>query len=113
MRGWFRVRERAPRGIDATALVNFERRIDAFLLKLVLVMHLTSGLPAHGPELMSLKYGNTAMSMRNCVFILGRLVTVTEWNALSAARRIIASFLPNAMARLYVAYVAEALPYRC
>ena len=81
----------------------------------MLLIHFTSGLPARGPELTSLKHSNTAFSMRNVFVISGKLVTVTEWNktlAVTRSPKVIARFIPEEVARLYIAYIADVLPFQ-
>ena len=53
---------------------------DQFLSTLLLLIHITSGQPARGPELLSIKVCNTESTIRNIHISHGRLCTLTQYN---------------------------------
>jgi hypothetical protein len=46
-------------GIDRQAVERYMDRVFAFREKLAILMHITSGQPVRGPELLSVRHSNT------------------------------------------------------
>ena len=80
---------------------------------LVLVMF-TAGMPMRGTEITSLKVSNSWNSLRNFFILNNNIVILAEYNKTQAVTErplVVARFLPLAVSQLYIAYVADALPF--
>jgi len=85
-----------------------------FLELLMLAMHLTGGQPARGPELGSIKFRNSAFSLRNFFVISGKAFYVTEYHKARASTQysyFVVRYLPRCLAELLVIYIAYIRPF--
>ena len=84
-------------------------RVDQFLSRLLLLIHLTSGQPARGTELLSLRYQNTVLGHIRGVFIdNGMVSTVTAYHkgySITGSTKIIHRYLPKEVGELLVYYL--------
>jgi hypothetical protein len=85
-----------------------------FLRLLMLLMYLTGGQPARGPELGSVKFRNSILSMRNLFFIGGKLFYTTEYTKSRAANNhsyFVVRYLPPEVAQLVLLYITYIRPF--
>ena len=96
----------------ATAYID---QVDRFLERLALLIHLTSGQPARGSELLSLRYQNTVLGYVRGVFIDDGLVsTVTTYHkgySITGTTKIIHRYLPSEVGELLVYYLWIIRPF--
>jgi hypothetical protein len=94
---------------------QYLKQVDAFLERLLLVVHIVSGQPARGTELLSLQLCNTRQGLRRSVFIENGLVSfVTVYHkgySISGSTKIIHRYLPKEVSELLVYYVWLVLPF--
>jgi hypothetical protein len=80
--------------------------VDAFLERLLLLIHITAGQPARGSEILSLRSVNTVNGYHRNVFIEGRIVSTvtTYYKGYSTTRntKIIYRYLPKEVGELLV-----------
>ena len=90
-------------------------RVDAFLERLLLLVHLTSGQPARATELVGLRYKNTISSHLRDVFVEDGLVTmVTAYHkgySITGSTKIIHRYLPREVGELMVYYLWLIRPF--
>jgi hypothetical protein len=55
------IKPRTQLGIDRQAVKRYMDRVVAFREKLAILMHITSGQPARGPELLSIRHSNVSL----------------------------------------------------
>jgi hypothetical protein len=88
---------------------------DAFLERLLLLIHITGGQPARGTELLSLQPYNTQHGLWRSIFIENGLVSfVTSYYkgySVSGSTRIIHRYLPKDVSRLLVYYLCLVQPF--
>lgn len=106
----------APQVLWKTARVQqYMQDVDAFLERLLLLVHLTSGQPARGTELLSLRYINTIYGQHRNIFIdSGMVSTVTTYHkgySVSGSIKIIHRYLPSQVGELMVYYLWLVLPF--
>ena len=96
----------------ATAYID---QVDRFLERLALLIHLTSGQPARGSELLSLRYQNTVLGYVRGVFIDDGLVsTVTTYHkgySITGTTKIIHRYLPSEVGELLIYYLWIIRPF--
>lgn len=96
---------------------NYLTRVDAFLERLLLLMHITSGQPARGTEIVTLRVQNTILGHHRNVFIEDGLVSiVTSYHkgyAITGSTKIIHRYLPKEVSELFVYYMWLVRPFRC
>jgi hypothetical protein len=61
-------------------LLGYLRRCDRFVQYMFSAIHTTSGMPARGMELRSIRWANTLATPRNVVFFQGRLTLIFPYN---------------------------------
>ena len=87
-----------------------------FVRLLMILVHWSAGEPARGTELVGLKYVNSGDSRRNFYIIHERVVMVTaeggKTEGMADVPKVIARYLPIAVGKLYIAYVADVFPFR-
>lgn len=90
-------------------------RVDAFLERLLLLVHLTAGQPARGTELVGLRYKNTISSHLRDVFIEeGAVTMVTAYHkgySITGSTKIIHRYLPREVGELMVYYLWLIRPF--
>src|SRR5579871_5674300 len=97
---------------DATH--QYLQKVESMLEIILALIHLTSGQPARGTELTSLRYVNTLQSTRNIFISDGYIMTVTEYHKsqnMMDEPKVIPRFLPHAVGVLLVIYLSEILPF--
>lgn len=88
-------------------------RTQRFLQDLMLLMHLTGGQPARGPELTTIKSQNSTTSARNIFLLHGQMMFVIEYHK---ARRTtnhafyVVRYLPDAVGKMLFQYLVYVLP---
>lgn len=86
-------------------------RVEGFLEHLLVLVHLTGGLPARAPELISLRHCNDE-EPRNVMVHDGQVMLLTGYHKMQYASgsRLVCRFLPAAVGDLLVTYLAAVLP---
>src|SRR5947207_15044583 len=82
----------------------------------MLAMHLAGGQPARGPELGSVKFRNSSLSLRNFFVIGGNAFYVTEYHKARAATPysyFVVRYLPPRLSELLILYIAYIRPFSC
>lgn len=89
--------------------------VDLFLERLLLLVHITSGQPARGTELLTLRHMNTLNGHHRSIFIENGLVgTVTSYHKgynVTGTLKIIHRYLPKEVSELLVYYLWLVLPF--
>jgi hypothetical protein len=95
---------------------RYFRDVDLFLERLLLLVHVTSGQPARGTELLTLRHTNTSSGHHRSIFIENGLVgTVTSYHKgynITNTLKIIHRYLPKEVSELLVYYLWLVLPFR-
>jgi hypothetical protein len=99
-------------GVDRRAVERYMNRVDRvveFREKLAVLIHVSGGQPARGPELLSVRHSNTMQGGHRNVFIEdGMVVFVTRYHKgynLSGDVKIIHRYLPRKVGELVVWYM--------
>jgi hypothetical protein len=91
-------------------------RVIAFLEKLIVLMHITGGQPARGPEIISVRHSNTVKGGHRNIFIEGGMVEFATryYNGynVSGDVKIIHRYLPREVGKLLVYYMWLVLPFQ-
>ncbi|MCJ1360602.1 MAG: hypothetical protein MMC33_010610 [Icmadophila ericetorum] len=99
-----------------SAAKGYIHEIDAFLERLLLLVHITSGQPARGTEILSLQHMNTLIGQHRSIFVEGGLVgTVTAYHkgySVAGSTNIIHRYLPKEVGELVLYYLWLILPFR-
>jgi len=85
-----------------------------FLQKLMVLMHITGGQPARGPELGSIKVSNSVYSARNIYIINGRVCFLTMYDKARKRRgntEYIVRCLPDAVGQTLAQYLIRVRPF--
>jgi hypothetical protein len=97
-------------------VTQYLQRVDGFLQRLLLLVHITSSQPARATELLGLRHRNTLQGRHRNIFIEHGLVsTVTMYHkgySISNTTKIIHRYLPKAVSELVVYYLWLILPFR-
>ena len=106
-----------PKSLKATwvqrAVDQYTDRVTRFLTQLLLLIHLTSGQPARGTEILSLRHTNTTQH-RNIFVEDGLVSTVTTYHKgynVTNSTKIIHRYLPKEVGELVVYYLWLILPF--
>jgi superfamily II DNA helicase RecQ len=103
-------------GIDREAVERYMGRIVEFREKLAVLMHITGGQPARGPEILSVRHSNTIKGGHRNIFIEdGMVVFVTRYHKgynVSGDVKIIHRYLPREVGELVVWYLWLVLPFQ-
>ena len=95
------------------AIKHYQKQVDAFLVGLLLLVHITSGQPARGTEIIGLRHTNTTHH-RN-IFIEDGLVSIVTSNhkgyTYTGTTKIIHRYLPHEVGELLVYYVWLIRPF--
>ena len=90
-------------------------KLDGFLERLLLLVHVTSGQPARGTEILSLQYSNTPQGHHRSIFIEDGLIsTVTSYHKgynITGSAKVIHRYLPREVSELLVYYLWLVLPF--
>lgn len=96
-------------GVNRQGIELYMARVAEFREKLLVLMHITSGQPARGPEILSIQHSNTVRGGHRNVFIEnGMVVFVTRYHkgySLSGDVKIIHRYLPQEVGELLVRYL--------
>ena len=91
------------------------RKADTFLKRLLLLVHVTSGQPARGTELLSLRFQNTVLGHTRSVFMDdGAVSTVTAYHkgySITGSTKIIHRYVPKEVGELLVYYLWLVRPF--
>lgn len=92
-----------------SAVRAYKAKVEAFLERLLLLMHLTSGQPARGTEILSIRYTNSFHGHHRGVFVeSGIISTVTSYHkgyTITGSTKIIHRYLPKEVGELVVYYL--------
>jgi hypothetical protein len=103
-------------GVDRQAVERYMDRVVEFREKLAVLMHISGGQPARGPELLSVRHSNTVQGGHRNVFIEdGMVVFVMRYHKgynLSGDVKIIHRYLPRQVGELVVRYMWLVLPFQ-
>jgi hypothetical protein len=86
----------------------------AFLLKLMVAMHIIGGQPARSPEIGSIKVKNSVTSSRNIFVINGRVAVVTTYDKARKRRgktEYVFRCFPDQLSQVIVQYLVYVLPF--
>jgi hypothetical protein len=90
-------------------------QVDAFLERLLLLIHMTSGQPARGTELLTLSHSNGPLGRHRNIFIeQGLIGTVTSYHkgySTTRSTKIIHRYLPAPVGEILVYYLWLVLPF--
>jgi hypothetical protein len=85
------------------------QQVDAFLYRLLLLVHITRGQPGRGTELLNLQYYNTTHGLQRNVFVENGLVSfVTFYHkgySIQGSTKLIHRYLPKEISELVVYYL--------
>ncbi|KAF9729919.1 DNA helicase [Paraphaeosphaeria minitans] len=99
----------------AGAAKKYISKIDSFLERLLLLIHITAGQPARGTEILRLRHCNTVNGHHRSIFIEDGLVsTVTAYHKgynIGGSTKIIHRYLPREVGELVVYYLWFILPF--
>jgi hypothetical protein len=116
--GFLEVRtvDQKPQAIPhAEKIKQYLARVEAFLRRLLLLVHITGGQPARATELLSLRHSNTSGGLRGIFLERGLVGTVTTYHkgyATTKTTKVIHRYLPAAVSKLVVYYLWLVLPFR-
>jgi RecQ family ATP-dependent DNA helicase len=103
-------------GINTQEVERYMDRVVEFREKLIVLMHITAGQPARGPEIMSIRHSNTVKGGHRNIFIEdGMVVFVTRYHkgySVSGDVKIIHRYLPREVGELLVYYMWLVLPFQ-
>jgi hypothetical protein len=103
-------------GVDRQAVERYMDRVVEFREKLAVLMHISGGQPARGPEILSVRHSNTVQGGHRNVFIEdGMVVFVTRYHKgynVSGDVKIIHRYLPRKVGELVVWYLWLVLPFQ-
>jgi len=88
--------------------------VTAFQETLLLLVYLTGGQPPRRKELTTLQWANSWSRMRNIFVVDGTVAVITEYNkseVRSGRPKVVVRYLPRAVGRMVVAFVAEVVPF--
>ena len=109
------VRPGSTSGIDRGRVGDWMRRVATFRGKLLVLMHMTGGQPARGPEILSVRHRNTVQGGHRNLFIEdGMVVFVTRYHKgfeVQGDVKIIHRYLPREVGELVVWDLWLVLPF--
>lgn len=109
------VRPGSTNGIDRGRVGDWMRQVAAFRGKLLVLMHMTGGQPARGPEILSVRHRNTVQGGHRNLFVEdGMVVFVTRYHKgfeVKGDVKIIHRYLPREVGELVVWYLWLVLPF--
>ena len=104
------------RGWHERSVKHYMQAIATFKESLVVLVHLTSGQPARGPELLSIRYCNTAAGGTRNIFIeQGQVALVTAYHKgyqVDNSIKIIHRYLPREVSELLIWYLWLVQPFQ-
>ena len=100
---------------NQSAVKAYKAQVDTFLETLLLLVHMTSGQPARGTELLSLRYTNTVNGHHRNIFVdNGMVSTVTTYHKgynITGSTKIIHRYLPKEVGELLIYYLWIIRPF--
>jgi hypothetical protein len=99
---------------DSKKVLEYLNKKKRFLELLMLAVHLTGGQPARGPEIGSIKFRNSSLTLRNIFVIRGNTYFVIEYHKARAVTNhsyFIVRCLPPGLAELLIVYLAYIRPF--
>ena len=99
---------------DPGKVNDYEKLVGLFLEQLIVLGHMTPGLPGRAREVTSMKLRNTWHTMRNVYIQGGDLMLLTEYvktQNMTGNPMVIARFLPASVAQLFIAFIADVQPF--
>ncbi|KAM0716822.1 hypothetical protein Q7P37_007625 [Cladosporium fusiforme] len=97
------------------AALAYQKKVESFLERLLLLAHLTSGQPARGTELLSIRYKNTIHGQHRNLFIdHGMVSTVTSYHkgySVTGSTKIIHRYLPKEVGEMFIYHIWVVLPF--
>ncbi len=103
-------------GVNRPGVEAYMSRVVEFREKLIVLMHMASGQPGRGPEVLSVRHSNTVKGGHRNIFIEdGMVVFVTRYHkgyAVSGDVKIIHRYLPREVGELLVWYLWLVLPFQ-
>jgi hypothetical protein len=100
---------------EKKAVQAYFEKVDNFLERLLLLIHMTGGQPPRGTELMGLQHSNTAQGQHRGIFVEeGLISTVTSYHKgynITGSTKIIHRYLPKEVSELLVYYLWLVLPF--
>ncbi|KAF7441678.1 hypothetical protein A1F99_140160 [Pyrenophora tritici-repentis] len=97
------------------AVQAYFEKVDKFLERLLLLIHMTGGQPPRGTELIGLQHSNTAQGQHRGIFLEeGLISTVTSYHKgynITGSTKIIHRYLPKEVSELLVYYLWLILPF--
>lgn len=94
---------------------DYLARVDRLLERLLLLIHITSGQPARGTEIVSLRYHNTVHGHQRNIFLdEGMVSTVTSYHkgySITGSTKIIHRYLPKEVGEVVVYYLWLIRPF--
>jgi hypothetical protein len=110
------IKPRSQSGVDRQAVERYMDQVVEFREKLAVLMHISGGQPARGPEILSVRHSNTVQGGHRNVFIEdGMVVFVTRYHKgynLSGDVKIIYRYLPREVGELVVWHLWLVLPFQ-
>lgn len=108
-----------PRGHGGCGMPEMVREyctaVDHFRSTLVVLIHITGGMPARGPELLSIRFENTADGGTRNIFIGQQMVEIVTFyhksQNLTGKPKAVHRFLPHAVGVLLVRYLTLIQPF--
>lgn len=98
---------------DKQAVRRYRKKVEAFLEGLLLLVHITSGQPARGTEIISLQHSNSTFH-RNIFVEDGLVAIVTTYHkgyTCTGSTKVIHRYLPKEVSELFVYYMWIILPF--
>ena len=97
------------------AVVEYQRKVEAFQEKILLILHIVGGQPARATELIGIRYANTKQGgLRNIFIDRGMMVFVTTYHKnyqSSGKMKIIHRYLPQEVGEILLRYLWLVLPF--
>jgi hypothetical protein len=97
------------------AVQTYFDKVDQFLERLLLLIHMTGGQPPRGTELIGLQHSNSAQGQHRGVFFEeGLITTVSSYHKgynITGSTKIIHRYLPKEVSELLVYYLWLVLPF--
>jgi hypothetical protein len=97
------------------AVKAYFEKVDEFLERLLLLIHITGGQPPRGTELIGLQHSNSAQGQHRGIFVEeGLISTVTSYHKgynITGSTKIIHRYLPKEVSELLVYYLWLVLPF--
>jgi hypothetical protein len=94
---------------------QYLRQVDRFLELLLFCVHVTSGQPGRGSEIITIRHRNELLQDRNVFVVDGRIMTVVRYHKSQSQfdkPKIVPRFLPPELGQVMAVYLAYLQPFR-